>query len=119
MKNKKVKNIWSEIKTGYTDDETGITTVDAWITGNDDEDGKVIATIDDKGNVTYIDERAKSDAYAQEEIQAAIQKIEDERHEVVDKLIESLKQDFRDGDFTVIDEILVYNVSLKVLKASL
>lgn len=116
---KNTKNIWSEIRTDHTDEETGITYVDAWIKPDDDEDGRVIATIDDKGNVTYLDERAKTDKYAQEEIRAAFQRIEDERHELVDKVIEELKKDFLLGDYTVIDEILVYNVSTKVLKASL
>ena len=113
------ENIWSEIRTDYTEEETGLTHVDAWINPDDDEDGKTIAVIDCFGKVTYKDERAKSDKYAQEEILDAIRRIEDERAEVVDKLIEELKKDFREGDYTVIDEILVHNVSMKVLKASL
>lgn len=118
-KSKKEKSIWAEIRTNYTEDETNITYVDSWLTAKDDEDGKIIATIDDKGNVTYIDERAKSDKYAQEEIQAAVQRIEDARHELVDKVIERLKKDFLEEDYTVIDEILVHNVSTEVLKNSL
>lgn len=116
---KKEKNIWSEIRTNYTEEETNITMVDAWTTPDEDDNGATIATIDCFGNVTYKDERAKSDKYAQEEIQAAIRRIEDERHELVDKVIERLKQDFREGDYTVIDEILVHNVSMSVLKNSL
>ena len=113
------ENIWSEIRTDYTDEETGLTHVDAWINPDDDEDGKTIAVIDCFGVTTYKDERAKADKYAQEEIQDAIRRIEDERAEVVDKLIERLKQDFREGDYTVIDEILVHNVTMKVLRNSL
>ena len=111
-----MKNIWQEIRTNYTEPETNITKVDAYLTGDDNENGNVIATIDDKGVATYIDERAKSDKYAQEEIQAAIQKITDERHELVDKVIERLKQDFLEEDYTVIDELLLYNVSTSALK---
>jgi len=118
-KSKKAKSIWNEIRTNYTEDETNITYVDAWLSDDDDENGTSIATIDDKGNVTYIDERAKSDKYAQEEIQAAVQRIEDARHELVDKVIERLKKDFLEEDYTVIDEILVHNVSTEVLKNSL
>jgi hypothetical protein len=113
------ENIWSEIRTNYTDEETGLTHVDAWINPDDDEDGKTIAVIDDHGNTTYKDERAKTDKYAQEMITEAITRIDDERHELVDKVIEKLKQDFRDGDYTVIDEILVHNVSMNVLRNSL
>ena len=115
----KNENIWAEIKADHTDEETGITYVDAWTSPDDDEDGCVIATIDDKGFTTYIDERAKTDKYAQEIIQEAMIRIDDERHELVDKVIERLKQDFREGDYTVIDEILVHNVSMRILRASL
>jgi N-methylhydantoinase B/oxoprolinase/acetone carboxylase alpha subunit len=115
----KNENIWAEIKADHRDEETGITYVDAWITGNDDEEGKVIATIDDYGNATYVDERAKSDKYAQEVIQEARARVDDERHKLVDKVIEQLKDDFKHGDYTSIDEILIYNVSTKVLRASL
>jgi hypothetical protein len=114
-----MKNIWKEIKAEHTDEETGITSVDAWTSPDDNENGAVIVTIDDKGNPTYLDERAKSDKYAQEVIQEAIKEIEDERHKVVDAVIEQLKQDFLNEDYTVIDEILVHNVSMRVLKASL
>jgi len=116
---KENENIWSEIKADHTDEDLGITHVDAWTSPDDDENGTIIATIDDKGNITYKDERAKSDKYAQEIIQEAIIRIDDERHELVDKVIEVLKKDFLDGDYTVIDEILVHNVSVKVLRASL
>lgn len=115
----KKENIWSEISTNYTDEETGLTHVDAWINPDDDENGATIATINCFGITTYKDERAKTDKYAQEEIQDAIRRIDDERAEVVNKLIEQLKEDFRNDDYTVIDEILVHNVSMKVLKASL
>lgn len=115
----KKENIWSEILTNYTDEETGLTHVDAWDTPDEDDNGKTIAIIDCFGVVKYKDERAKVDEYAQEEIQEAIIRIEGERHELVDKVIEKLKQDFMDGDYTVIDEILVHNVSMSVLRNSL
>lgn len=119
MKKQPNKSIWSEVKADFTDEETGITSVDAYLTDDENEGGTVIATIDDKGNVTYNDVRAKGDTYAQEIIQEAMRKIEDERHDVVDKVIEALKKDFENGDYTVIDELLVHNVSMKVLRASL
>jgi hypothetical protein len=115
----KNENIWSEIKADHTDEETGLTHVDAWDTPDEDDNGKTIAWIDERGTVTYNDERAKTDKYAQEIITEAIIRIDDERHELVDKVIEKLKQDFRDGDYTVIDEILVHNVSMSVLRNSL
>ncbi len=107
MKTKKTENrIWAEIKTDYTEEATGITHVDAWVTGDENEDGRTIATIDDKGFTTYIDERAKKDEIAQEEIQDAIRRIEDARYKLIDKVIERLKVDFLEQDYTVIDELL-------------
>ena len=58
---------WMEIKNDFTDDE-GVTHIDAFLTEDDNEEGKVIATIDKDGNVTYIDDDAKTDPYAQEMI---------------------------------------------------
>jgi hypothetical protein len=116
---KEKQNIWSEVKADHTDEETGITSVDAFLTEDENEGGNVIATIDDFGNVTYLDERAKTDEYAQEIIQEKIREIEDDRHELVDKVIERLKTDFLEEDYTVIDELLVFNVSMKALRNSL
>lgn len=114
-----MKRIWREIRTTHVDEETGVTYVDGYKTDDDNEQGTVIATIDDKGNTTYLDERAKSDEYAQEVIQEAMREIEDERHKLVDKVIERLKQDFLEEDYTVIDEILLHNVPMSVLRNSL
>lgn len=72
-KNKKIimKNIWSEIRNDFEDD--GQVHIDAWITSDDDEQGKVIAKISiETGEVTYLDERARTDKNAQEAINEAI-----------------------------------------------
>lgn len=75
---------WAEIRNDYideTDSDKGVLVmyIDAWITGDDDEEGKSIATIHaEKGkegitvNVTYKDEKARFDAQAQELIQEGI-----------------------------------------------
>ncbi|MFA5366660.1 MAG: hypothetical protein WC333_02150 [Dehalococcoidia bacterium] len=58
-------NIWSEIRSNFEDE--GVIHIDAWISGDDNEEGKVIATIDKATSVvSYRDDRAKTDAYAQE-----------------------------------------------------
>lgn len=63
----KKENIWSEIRSDFEDE--GYIHIDAWKTGNDNEDGKVIAKVRISDNkVTYLDERAKTDKYAQEVI---------------------------------------------------
>jgi len=61
---------WGEIRNDFIDDDTGIATIDAWVSEDDNEEGKVIATFDtNTGEVIYKDDRAKTDAYAQEIIQ--------------------------------------------------
>ena len=59
-------SIWSEVKCNHFDEIKQKWVVDAWLTGNDGEEGKIIAKVDLNCVVEYIDERAKTDAYAQE-----------------------------------------------------
>ena len=40
--------------------------MDAWKTGDDNEEGEVIAKISEAGEVVYLDEEAKDDEYAKE-----------------------------------------------------
>jgi hypothetical protein len=61
--------IWAEIKNDFEDD--GEIYIDAWKTEDDNEDGRVIAKVKANGDVEYIDERAKTDMYAQEMIKEA------------------------------------------------
>jgi len=69
------ENVWNHIDNQY--EEEYKIYIDAWHTDDDDEDGHSIATIDiatDK--VTYYDDRAKTDKYAQEMIKDAIDNID-------------------------------------------
>lgn len=63
-----MENIWGEIRNEF--EENDLVHIDAWVTANDNEEGKVIALVNSStGDVTYKDERAKTDTYAQEMIQ--------------------------------------------------
>ena len=42
--------------------------VNAWETGNDNEEGEVIAKISESGEVVYLDAEAEDDEYAKEVI---------------------------------------------------
>ena len=42
--------------------------VNAWKTGNDNEEGEVIAKISESGEVVYLDAEAEDDEYAKEVI---------------------------------------------------
>ena len=60
---------WSEIRIDFFDTEENKWSVDAWETDDDNEEGSVIAKIDPKTKcVEYLDEDARTDSYAQEEI---------------------------------------------------
>ena len=64
-------NIWSEIRSNFEDES--IVYIDAWMTPDDNEEGTVIAKVNVlTGNVQYIDDRAKTDAYAQEIIKEVL-----------------------------------------------
>lgn len=61
---------WGEIRIDFLDPEENKWSVDAWETDDDNEEGSVIAKIDlHTGTVEYLDADAKTDEYAQEEIQ--------------------------------------------------
>ena len=70
-------NIWSEIRSNFEDES--IVHIDAWITPDDNEEGMVIAKVNKvTGNVQYIDDRAKTDTYAQEIIKEVLADIANE-----------------------------------------
>jgi hypothetical protein len=64
-------NKWSEVKSDFTD-EDGTVFIDAYLTEDDNEEGKVIAKVKPNGSVEYLDNSAKSDAYAQEIIKEVV-----------------------------------------------
>jgi len=62
-------NIWSEIRNDFEDEEEGKVYIDAYLTPDDNEEGKVIAKVNTSTKeVEYLDDRARTDAYAQEMI---------------------------------------------------
>ena len=64
-------NIWSQINNEYEHDYE--LHIDAWESDDENENGKVIAKINTiTKEVTYLDERAKSDGYAQTIINESI-----------------------------------------------
>ena len=76
-----MEHIWSEIRNEFEDE--GVIFIDAWLTDDEMESGEVIAKIDAKtGSVTYIDERAKTDASAQELIKQTVEEIFNEQTEI-------------------------------------
>lgn len=62
------KSKWTEIRCDFFDEEEKRWLVDAWKTGDDNEEGEVIAKISESGEVVYLDTEAEDDEYAKEVI---------------------------------------------------
>ena len=71
------KSKWKEIRADFFDEEEKKLYIDGWKTGKDEEEGKVLAKVDENGNVEYLDSKAETDSYAQEVINSAVQEIKD------------------------------------------
>lgn len=70
----KTKSNWSEIHDDFEDE--GFIYVDAWTTADDDEAGNIIAKINvQTKEVIYLDERARTDEFAQEVIQERLKSL--------------------------------------------
>lgn len=64
---------YKEIRNNFVNEEDHNVYIDAWKTGKLNEEGSVIAKIDlATYEVEYLDEKAKSDFYAQEVIKETI-----------------------------------------------
>ena len=70
-----MKEFYSEVKCDYNNDE-GYWCVDAWRTGDDNEEGKVIAAIHETaGDVFYCEPEARISPMAQEVIKEKVDEI--------------------------------------------
>lgn len=63
-----MKSIWKEIRNDFYNEIEGVTYIDAWYTDDNNEEGQVIAKIDDGARVEYLEDMAKDDPLAQEVI---------------------------------------------------
>ena len=94
-------SIWGEIRCNFYDDEEHVWVVDAWLTEDDNEPGDVIAKINDSGKVTYLDERAEKDSYAQEIIAEKVKSIKEDGamensiKNLIDEIDERLPNDYK------------------------
>lgn len=113
----KTKSLWKEIRNDYTEQGTGLTSIDAWTSPNQDEDGRSIATVDLDGNVIYKDERAKTDKAAQEAIREVLDRNEETKQKLIDAVCEQMKRDIEQGDCTVLESLLKDITSTSLLQA--
>lgn len=72
---------YGEIRNDYADEVERYISIDAWLTGNDEEEGSVIAKVNmDTYTVEYLDPDASYDPYAQEIIQETITDLKSEQN---------------------------------------
>ena len=69
------KSRWTEIRCDFFDEEEKYWFVDAWKTGNDNEEGEVIAKISESGEVVYLNTEAEDDEYAKEVIDEKLKEV--------------------------------------------
>ena len=56
-----MKEIYKEVRNDYHDGSSNFTTIDAWLTDDDNEEGKVVAVVHDSGDYWIIDPDAGYD----------------------------------------------------------
>jgi hypothetical protein len=91
---KKVKpaSLWSQINDTYVDE--GIIHIDAYKTEDENEEGNVIAKIEEAtGKVCYLDERARKDWYADEVIAENVRQILDNLKDDLDKTMDKTRDE--------------------------
>jgi hypothetical protein len=65
----------TEVRNDYRDEAAHFTTIDAWRTGDDDEEGKVVAVVHDSGDYWYIDPDAINDPMVEQAIKEVQQRL--------------------------------------------
>jgi DNA-binding sugar fermentation-stimulating protein len=103
----------AEVRCDYRDDETGIYTIDVYLTENDDEEGFTVATVDGDGIVKWTltsEKLSKLRGYDENPIHEAIKETQEKqadfKQELIDKCLIEIKNDVASGDVTAIDELL-------------
>lgn len=68
---------WAEIRNDFVCEDSRKIYIDAWLTGDDSEEGIVLARIDiNTKNIEYFDDDARTDSYAQEIINETLSGID-------------------------------------------
>ena len=112
MKSKKAKQIFTEVIFDYTDEETGNIAIDAYPnTDPSSENGKTVAWACPDGKIVpgSNPEVRASDlecSLVKSAIVEAVAEQEVRKQKLVDDVIDELKEQFRNGDYTVLDELL-------------
>ena len=85
--------------------------IDAYVSDDDEDAGVQVATIDDDGNVSYLNGFKPNPEIHQnvlESIEEAKRLAEDAKQKLVDACLEQIKEDIQSGYVTAIDELLMH-----------
>ncbi len=107
------KQTFAEVLIDFTDPETGNITLDCFMDDDPNSEGRVVAQVTPDGEVIKgtnpdVTESDLQDPLVIEAIKDAKSEQEDRKQELVDAVLEELKKDLAQGDFTVIDELLKF-----------
>ncbi len=99
------ESIWHEVRCTDMDEETHFWNVDAWQTDDDNEEGKVIAMIDDlTGRVIYLDPDARTDKMVQEVISDFLTNWKPDVRVLWNKTSRMVEMHVRAGDMELVAE---------------
>lgn len=54
------QDMFAEVRNNFHDDDNHYTTIDAWESEDDNEEGRVVAVVHDSGDVFYVDNAARN-----------------------------------------------------------
>ena len=102
------REVYAEVKCDYNNGD-GFWCVDAWRSKDDNEEGKVIAAIHERGNVFYIEPEARFSPLAQEAINAKLAEIKCGSDSLKEYFTQRILYLFRNTRFRS-QEDLVHNI---------
>jgi hypothetical protein len=118
----KTKQKFVEVHSDYQDPETGNIAIDAYLTNDDETPGRTVCWVSPDGEIIKgtNPECEKDDlecSVVQEAIADAKNTQEENKQKLVDDVIEDLKDSFKHGDYTVLDELLKFIPSKNLIQA--
>lgn len=122
MKKKTAKQKFAEVRTDYTEQGTGNIAIDAWLTGDDDEGGRTVAWVSPDGEIIKgTNPTCEADDLECSLVQEAIENAKYEqgvrKQELADNVITDLKEQFKYGEYDVLNELLLMIPSKNLIQA--
>lgn len=117
----KKKQKFGEVRSDYTTPEGNIA-IDAWLTANDDEEGRTVCWISPDGQIIPgTNPECEPDDLECSLVQEAIKNVKYEqsvrKQELADDVITDLKKQFQYGDYEVLNELLLMIPSKNLIQA--